>query len=57
MIERWFYYCKGEKKETTFEDIKRGEFTGSVRPPLIVCDKCCNIPVTHIVEKEFTEEE
>lgn len=48
MIKKWYYYCKGkkiyvDKSEVVFE---HGRY------PLVVCDKCCNIPVTHLVTKE-----
>jgi len=48
LIFKYVYYCKGEEIELTTEDTsdEHGRYF------VVVCDKCCNIPVFHLLERK-----
>ncbi len=48
MTDYW-YSCRGEKvklKSSDHTEFKHGRYF------LVVCAKCCNVPVTHLLRRE-----
>ena len=45
---KFTYECKGETISLTTEETKHQ----SGRYFMVVCDKCCNVPVLHLLQQE-----
>jgi len=55
LVEIYSYTCKRKKVEITHQEMREKTKWEHRRYRLIVCQECCNVPVYHLVYRDWEE--